>query len=72
MLILALLLQAAPLPQPKRNADDPGVIATSQKITPAGAQSVFQGSVTGLRFGKDPGELWVAVPGTVFRMGWSD
>ena len=71
MLILAMLLQATP-PPPQRTVPDPGVIATSQKITPAGAQSVFQGKVTGVRFGNNPGELWVAVPGAVYRMGWAD
>src|SRR4051794_9500036 len=72
MLLLALLLQAAAVPAPKRPISDPGIITTTQRITPAGVQSVFQGKVTGLRFGTENGELWVGVPGSVFRMAWSD
>ena len=71
MLILALcLLQGVPAPQ--RTVPDPGVIVTGQKITPAGMQSVFQGQVTGLRFGRDPGEISVATAGTVYRMSWAE
>ena len=66
-MILLALLQAAQNP-PQRGVADPGVIATNQRITPAGVQSVFEGRVTGLRFGREPGEVWVAVPGSVYRM----
>jgi len=34
-------------------------------------QSVFQGRVTGLRFGREPGEIWVAAGATVYRLGWA-
>ena len=71
MLIFALCLFQA-LPAPQRTVPDPGVIVTGQKITPAGMQSVFQGQVTGLRFGRDPGEIWVATAGTVYRMSWAE
>ena len=71
MLIFALcLFQAVPAPQ--RTVPDPGVVVTGQKVTPAGMQSVFQGQVTGLRFGRDPGEIWVATAGTVYRMNWAE
>jgi DNA-binding beta-propeller fold protein YncE len=71
MPIVALyLLQAVPAPQ--RGVPDPGVIATSQTITPAGMQSVFQGQITGLRFGRESGEIWVAAAGTVYRMSWAE
>ena len=71
---LALLLQSVqPPPQrPVRVVPDPGVIATDQRVTPAGLQSVFQGRVGGVRFGKSPGELWVAVPGAAYRLAWRD
>ena len=72
MLIIALLLQATPPQPPQRAVPDPGIIATNQKITPAGVQSVFEGRVTGVRFGREPGEIWIGVPGTVFRMAWAD
>jgi YVTN family beta-propeller protein len=49
---------------------DPGVVATGQRINPAGVQSVFDGKVAGVRFGKTSDELWVAVPGNVFRVDW--
>ncbi|MGH7593631.1 MAG: bifunctional YncE family protein/alkaline phosphatase family protein [Gemmatimonadales bacterium] len=71
MIILALAMQV-PRQLPQRGVADPGVIATNQRVTPAGVQSVFQGQVTGLRFGREPGELWVAVPGSVYRLAWSN
>ncbi|HEY3935631.1 MAG TPA: bifunctional YncE family protein/alkaline phosphatase family protein [Gemmatimonadales bacterium] len=70
MVILPLLFQIAALPQ--RGVPDPGVIATNQRITPAGAETVFDGRVTGLRFGRDPGEVLVAVGADVYRMVWAD
>ena len=36
---------------PQRDVRDPGVIATDQRVTPAGVQSVFDWRVTGVRFG---------------------
>ncbi|MEO5511202.1 MAG: bifunctional YncE family protein/alkaline phosphatase family protein [Longimicrobiales bacterium] len=71
MLVALLLLQAASQ-VPKRSVPDPGVIATNQTITPAGVQSVFDGRVTGLKFGRDPRELWVAVPGNAWQLAWTD
>ncbi len=68
MLILALLLQTQ---APLRGVADPGVIATNQKITPAGVQSVFVGRVTGLRFAPSGDAVWVAVPGSLTRLGWA-
>ena len=75
MLLHALLLvQAAQLPprRPQREVPDPGVIATGQRVTPAGVQSVFEGRVGGVRFGSRPGEVWVAVPGAVYRIAWQE
>src|SRR2546430_2126188 len=68
--LVALLQTQATLPTPKRNVPDPGVIATGQRITPAGVQSVFDGRVTGVRFGRSASEIWVAAPGTTFRLDW--
>jgi hypothetical protein len=41
------LLQAAQQPpkKPVRDVPDPGIIATDQRVTPAGVQSVFDGRV---------------------------
>jgi YVTN family beta-propeller protein len=54
----------------RRSVPDPGVIATGQRVNPAGVQSVFDGKVAGVRFGKTSDELWVAVPGNVYRIDW--
>jgi DNA-binding beta-propeller fold protein YncE len=77
-----LLLQIAQTPPPaqpprtvqipQRSISDPGIIATNQQITPAGVQSVFDGRVTGVRFGATPGELWVGVPGSAYHLQWSE
>ena len=63
---------AAPPPLPRRDIPDPGVIATDQRVTPAGVQSVFKGRVYGVRFGATTGELWVAAPGGAYRLNWSE
>jgi YVTN family beta-propeller protein len=71
---LCLLLQAtqqAPT-APLRNVPDPGVIATDQRVTPAGVQSVFDGRVMGVRFGKTAGELWVGATNGAYRLSWRD
>ncbi|HXD23544.1 MAG TPA: hypothetical protein VN613_09320, partial [Gemmatimonadaceae bacterium] len=74
VLPLLFLFQAARQPpkRPQRGVPDPGVIATAQRVTPAGAQSVFNGRVGGVKFGKNAGELWVAVPGAAYRLSWRD
>jgi DNA-binding beta-propeller fold protein YncE len=55
---------------PKREVPDPGVIATGQRVTPAGIQTVFEGQVGGVRFGAASDEVWVAVPNYVYRLDW--
>ncbi|MEO6528423.1 MAG: alkaline phosphatase family protein [Gemmatimonadaceae bacterium] len=74
ILPLVLLLQAAQQPPatPLRRVPDPGVIATDQRVTPAGVQSVFDDRVTGVRFGRAPGELWVAATKAAYRLAWRD
>jgi DNA-binding beta-propeller fold protein YncE len=72
-MIIALVvaaLQQVPPPQPRSSVPDPGVIATDQRVTPAGVQTVFEGRVAGVRFGSAASELWVAVPGWAYRMDW--
>ena len=71
-LALTLVAQATQQQPPRRDVPDPGVIATTQRVTPAGVQSVFVGRVTGVRFGAQPGELWVLTPGSVHHLGWAD
>src|SRR5215218_4465693 len=76
LISLVLLLQAGTVrpapPPPQRPLPDPGVIATEQRVTPAGVQSVFRGKVGGVRFARIPGEIWVAAPGAAYRLSWRD
>lgn len=71
---LLFFVQAAQQPprRPDREIPDPGIIATEQRVTPAGLQSVFAGRVGGVKFGKNPGEIWVAVPNATYRLAWLD
>ena len=69
---LALLQAAQQPPAPRRDVPDPGVIASLQKVTPAGVQSVFNERVTGVRFGTASGELWVGVVGSAYHLTWAD
>ncbi len=61
---------------PSRGVTDPGVITTSQAITPAGVQSVFEGRVYGITFGASDEDVWVltgrnrAARPEVYRLGW--
>ena len=73
MLIVVAVFAAtlvAQQPTPKRDVRDPGVVATGQRITPAGVQTVFDGRVGGVRFGETSDEVWAAVPGSVYRLAW--
>lgn len=45
--------------KPVRAVTDPGVVTTRQTITPAGAQSVFDGRVYGVTFGANANEVYV-------------
>src|SRR5437667_8720519 len=84
VLSLILLLQVpaqAPQPArspqpapaaPRREISDPGTIATEQRVTPAGVQSVFTDRVFGVRFGAKSGEIWVTVHGAAYRLAWQD
>src|SRR4029079_13411868 len=60
----------ASAPLPARDVDDPGVVATGQRITPAGLQMVVPGRVGGVRFGSG-NELWVGAAGAAYRLDWS-
>jgi hypothetical protein len=73
LLALSLQVRANAAPSiPRRAVPDSGVIATDQRVTPAGVQSVFGGRVSGVRFGSTASELWVAAPGGAYRMNWRD
>ncbi|MEP6732400.1 MAG: hypothetical protein ABJE10_17270 [bacterium] len=70
-LVYAALIQAqSRQPAPHRNVTDPGVIATGQRVSPAGVQSVFDGRVYGVRFGRSADEVWVAAPSMTYRLEW--
>ncbi len=71
-LALAFQARVAAPSLPKRDIPDPGVIATDQRVTPAGVQSVFTGRVSGVRFGASSSELWVAAPGGAYRLNWTE
>ncbi len=71
-LTLLVVAFAALQQNPSRDVQDPGVIATGQRVTPAGVQSVFTGKVGGVRFGATSDEIWVAVPGSVQRVAWRE
>ena len=66
-LLLSFQIQA-----PLRTITDPGVIATDQRVTPAGVQTVFDGRVSGVRFGETSDQLWVAVPNGAWHLAWSN
>jgi YVTN family beta-propeller protein len=55
----------------QRTVSDPGVITTRQAITPAGVQSVFNGRVYGVAFGKTPNEVWVLHSGEIILVDWN-
>jgi hypothetical protein len=69
ILLLPALLQAQ---TPRRTVPDPGVIATGQRITPAGVETVLSGKVSGVRFGASSDDIWIATPGSVHHMAWRD
>ena len=71
-LAIALQVRATVPPAPVRDVPDPGVIATDQRVTPAGVQSVFRGKVGAVRFGETSAELWVTAPGGAYRMNWRE
>ncbi len=75
MLITAFLLaglQQMGAQQPRRTVPDPGVIATDQRVTPAGVQTVFTGRVAGVRFAGSASRIWVAVPRAAYELDWRD
>ncbi len=75
ILIPTLLLPSllvAQVSTPQRTVPDPGVIATGQRITPAGVQTVLAGKIGGVRFGSSSDDIWVAAPGFVHHLAWRD
>src|SRR6267378_2163857 len=74
-LTFVILLQTPanpPPPNPLREIPDPGVIATTQRVVPAGVQSVFTNRVFGVRFGTRPEELWVSIHGAAYHLSWRE
>ncbi len=73
-LTFVILLQTPPNspPQPRREIPDPGIIATTQRVAPAGVQSVFTDRVFGVRFGTRPEEVWVSIHGAAYHLSWRD
>ncbi len=74
-LTFVILLQTPatpPPPKPLREIADPGVIATTQRVVPAGEQSVFTDRVFGVRFGTRPDELWVSIHGAAYHLSWRE
>src|SRR6185369_1272910 len=65
---------AAPVKEfvPVRNVTDPGVVVTRQGITPAGAQSVFDGRVYGVAFGPKGDEVWVLDAKRLVGLNWRE
>ena len=70
-------LLAQTVEAPLRAVTDPGVVTTRQGITPAGVQTVFEGRVYGLAFGRTASELWVLTAGgagtsqlQVYKLDW--
>ncbi|HEU0176693.1 MAG TPA: alkaline phosphatase family protein [Blastocatellia bacterium] len=64
--------------KPVRAVTDPGVVTTRQTITPAGAQTIFDGRVYGVAFGAAPNEIWAltargrSAPTQVFKLDWEN
>jgi len=73
-IVLAFQAAAQPpaVPRPGRDVPDRGIIATDQRVTPAGVESVFRGKIGGVHFGANASELWVAAPGGAYRMNWRE
>jgi YVTN family beta-propeller protein len=69
VLFITVLFQ---LSAQQRTVSDPGVITTRQAITPAGLQSVFNGRVYGVAFGKTSSELWVLHAGEISLVDWRE
>lgn len=68
-----LVLQTAQQPPaPRRAVPDSGVVVNAQQVTPAGVQTVFEGRVDGVRFGRTPGDIWVAAPGSIYHLAWRE
>ncbi|HTI03908.1 MAG TPA: hypothetical protein VL549_01215 [Gemmatimonadales bacterium] len=72
LLVQTAAQQPAQPSRPLREIPDPGAIATNQRVTPAGVQSVFTDRVMGIRFAASAGDVWVTIHGSVYRLGWQD
>ena len=79
-LVISSLLTVSPHAQDRqrlpRGVTDPGVVTTRQTITPAGVQTVFDGKVYGVTFGRTSDELWVLVAtsggAAIYQLDWRE
>lgn len=67
----ASTLQAQTIDQPTRAVSDPGIVTTRQAITPAGAQTVFDGRVYAAAFGKGD-IIWVLTRTHLYELDWRE
>jgi YVTN family beta-propeller protein len=68
LFLAALVCAGQTLDRPVPSVSDPGVITTSQKLTPAGSPMVFEGRVNGVAFAASPDAVWVLTAGQVILM----
>jgi YVTN family beta-propeller protein len=72
VLLCAFSTAHAQMPEtPVPAVQDPGVIVTRQAVTPAGAQTVFNGFVHRVGFAAD-GQLWALAGGAMYRLDWRE
>lgn len=71
---LLILLLAMPCPAGAQEAphDGSGIVVTRQRTTPAGIETRFVDRVSAVRFGRDPGEIWVATENGAHRISWRE
>ena len=76
MTLVTLASQAQDQQRLPRNVTDPGVVTTRQTITPAGVQTVLDGKVYGVTFGRTSGELWVLAAtnggAAIYQLDWRE
>lgn len=70
LFLCATAMSAVATKAPVRQVTDPGAIVTRQQIAPAGVQSVFDGRVYGVTFGKNAAEIWALTETQLVCMDW--
>src|SRR5262245_21408724 len=59
VLLISAFSTGVPQRTQPRAVRDPGVVTTGQQITPAGVQSIYDGRVFGVAFGRTDDDVWV-------------